>query len=268
MYPILINWQGIVLPAWHVFFLLAALVALLILLKLRNQSNAFAHNDMINLYLICYFCGYFGARILSIVIEEPYAGLENFFASLLKPGALTLYGGVILASICALIYIRCKKLDAFVLLDHFVIAFLAALAIGRIGCFLNGDDYGIVVSENNFFGIVFPNLKDNQPRYPTQLFETFFCLLLFFGSYFFFIRRRERMPSGMVGLAGMGAYTIFRFFNEYLRGDYRGWVIVEKLSTSQFLSLSVLLLTLCFFILRWQKGRINSPSDPIQPSST
>lgn len=253
MYPILIDWQGIVLPAWHVFFLLAALTALFILFRLRKQSNAFAHNDLINLYLICYFCGYFGARILSIIIEEPYTGLGNFFANLIKPGALTLYGGVILSTVCALIYIRCKKLDLFVLLDHFVIAFLAALAIGRIGCFLNGDDYGIVVSENNFFGVVFPNLQDNQPRYPTQLFEMFFCLLFFLGSYFFFTRKREHIPSGMVGLTGMGVYAVFRFFNEYLRGDFRGWVIAEKLSTSQFLSLIVLVLVVCFLGLRRQK---------------
>jgi prolipoprotein diacylglyceryltransferase len=39
-------------------------------------------------------------------------------------------------------------------------------AIGRIGCFLVGDDYG---ADGSSRGIAFPRTADNIPVHPTQL---------------------------------------------------------------------------------------------------
>ncbi len=238
MYPILIDWQGFVLPTWYVCFLLAALVALWVLLQLQPHRCAHSSNkDIINLYLICYVSSYLGARGLSIVIEEQCQGLVNCAARLVSLGSLTLYGGVIVAFGCGWLYVWAKKLPLGEVLDCFVPAFLLAVCIGRIGCFLNGDDYGIVT--DSMWGVVFPNLGDGQARYPTQLFEAAYCLLLFLLCCYSYKPLRRVFGVGATGLCGAGGYALLRFANEYLRGDYRGWVIDNQLSTSQFISIIV-----------------------------
>ena len=143
MYPILLDWQGIVLPTWYVCFLLAALAALWAALKLQPRVWPGSGKDLINLYLICYLSGYLGARLLSLGIDDPCRGWDCA-AQLLQLGSLTLYGGVLLAFGLGFVYVRAKKLPLREVLDCLVPALLLGVCVGRIGCFLNGDDYGIV----------------------------------------------------------------------------------------------------------------------------
>ena len=256
MYPILIDWHGFVLPTWYFCFLLAALVALWVLLKLQSQICVHSSKkDITNLYLIGYLSGYLGARWLSIIIEDPCQGVTNCAAQLLTLGSLTLYGGVIVAFGCGLIYVLIKRLPLRELLDCFVPVLLLAVCIGRIGCFFNGDDYGIVT--DSVLGVVFPNLNDGQARYPTQLFEAAFCLLLFLLCYFAHKPIKRWFGTGATGLCGAGGYALLRFANEYLRDDYRGWVIENMLSTSQFISIIVFVCVMFSFIVIARSRKTN-----------
>ena len=238
MYPILVSWQDIVVPTWYACFLLAALAALWLLLRLQPRTCAHSTSkDVLNLYLICYASGYIGARGLSLAIEDPCRDLLACASQLLTLGSLTLYGGVVLAFLCGLLYVKAKHLPLRELLDCFVPALLLAVCIGRIGCFLNGDDYGIVT--DSVWGVVFPNLGDGLARYPTQLFEAAFCLLLCLLCWAGYPYLKTRLGVGATGLCGAGGYALLRFANEYLRGDYRGWVVENMLSTSQFISIII-----------------------------
>ncbi len=239
MYPMLGVGYGFSVPTWYVLFVLAALAALWMVIKLQPRTCVHSTSkDIINLYLICYLSGYLGARGLSLFIDDPCRGWAACAAGLLSLGSLTLYGGVGLAFTCGLLYVRVKKLALRELLDCFVPALLLAVAIGRIGCFLNGDDYGSVTTSS--WGVVFPNLGDGLARYPTQLFEASFCLLLCIACCCGYRRIKARLGVGATGLSGAGGYALLRFINEYWRGDYRGWVIEHALSTSQFISIIVL----------------------------
>ena len=248
MYPVLLAWHDIVVPTWYVCFLLAALAALWLLVRLQPRTCVRSTSkDVLNLYLICYVSGYVGARVLSLAIDDPCRGLLACASQLLTLGSLTLYGGVMLAFLCGLLYAKAKHLPLLELLDCFVPALLLAVCIGRIGCFLNGDDYGIVTT--SAWGVVFPNLGDGLARYPTQLFEAAFCLLLCALCWAGYPRLKARWGVGATGLCGAGGYALLRFANEYLRGDYRGWVVENMLSTSQFISI-ILLLGVLFSLTR------------------
>lgn len=254
MYPIMFDWQGIVVPSWHVCFFIAALMALVVLWQLQNRYGGYRRRQMLDLYLICYLSGYFGARLLAIIVEQPYQGILSLIGEMFSLGSLVLYGGVILATVNGLIYLRWQRLVVWQLLDHFLLALLLAIAIGRIGCFLNGDDYGIVTDSS--LGVIFPNLNDNLPRYPTQLFESIFCLVFFVGGCLVFIKFRQRIAAGTTGLAIAASYAVWRFFCEFLRADYRGWVISEKISTSQFISIVVLVVVLYVIASGKLKNRV------------
>jgi phosphatidylglycerol:prolipoprotein diacylglycerol transferase len=82
-------------------------------------------------------------------------------------------------------------------------------------------------------------LQDNIQRYPTQLMEAFFALLLAAVGVKAFLRYHQRVRAGMIGLCLMTGYALFRFAIEYYRGDERGFILVRALSTSQFISLGV-----------------------------
>ena len=148
------------------------------------------------------------------------------------------------------LYVRYAKLCPWKIADLAIPSGFLGLAYGRIGCFLNGDDFGKPVPEaaaDAWWAVTFPNLKDGIARYPTQIIETF-CVLVIVGFLILnFDALRKRCGNGAVGLVGAVMYAVYRFFAEYLRGDRRGWFIDDVLSTSQGMSLLVIIV--CILML-------------------
>jgi len=87
------------------------------------------------------------------------------------------------------------------------------MAIGRIGCFLNGCCYGKIAGWGFDFG-------DGYLRLPTQLFESAFHLAAFI--FMLSIRGKVKTP-GILFKLYLLAYFIFRFFNEYIRENPVIW---------------------------------------------
>ena len=241
MHPILLDWNGIVLPAWHVMFALGALAAWGVLAWLRPRvmpSVSIAH--LAEAYVAGYVGGYFGARLFSIVVEENSGGsVAGFAKALFSLGPMTFYGGALGGALAACGYAVWRKLPKRRVLDAAIPALLVALGIGRIGCFLNGCDYGCV-TDSGFFSVVPPVMGDGLPRVPVQLFESLFStsLGLFLAGVLW--KCPDRFSPGIVGYKGIAAYSVFRFVIEYSRCDDRGWVVTGMLSPAQAVSIGLL----------------------------
>ena len=126
-------------------------------------------------------------------------------------------------------------------------------AFGRIGCFLGGCCFG--KPTNNFFGIFFPDnsipfhyYRQHIRIYPTQLFESIFLFILFIATIKF-------IPFKFCLVAYFIFYGLFRFFIEYLRGDYRGILFINTLSPSQIISIVFVALGVILYII--SKGTKN-----------
>jgi phosphatidylglycerol---prolipoprotein diacylglyceryl transferase len=127
-------------------------------------------------------------------------------------------------------------------------------AVGRIGCFLAGDDWGRPT--NGPLGIAFPNgappssagelrargveLATSIPDdvvlrvHPTQLYEAGFLLLLFFVL----LRMTRRGASArLVAAAYLGGYGLWRFGIEFLRA--KNDHVLFDLTTAQVISLAL-----------------------------
>jgi len=237
MYPILVQWGNFIVPSWHAFFVLAALLGWWTLSLWRPLAWPEGQTRAVDsLFLIAYVTGYIGARGLSILLEGE--SLAGFF----ELGSMTLYGGILLAAFASIVYAHWKKLSIIRLADLTLPSLMLGIAIGRIGCFLNGDDFGKPLLDQTqipFWAVQFPNLADNLYRYPVQLAETVICGTI--AGYSWSKRSLLKRRPGEIGTIGIIGYAITRFVLEFYRGDDRGQLLSDVLSPAQIISIAVIL---------------------------
>jgi len=259
MHPILWQWGSFIIPSWHAFFVLAALIGWLSLgFWARRAWPEGDARRIDNLFLITYIMGYIGARGLSIVLESQEQSVLERLLLLFQLGSMTLYGGMIVAAMAAIVYAKSLKLSIRHLADLTMPPTLLGVAVGRVGCFLNGDDFGAPVANQQnpiFLAVKFPNLNDDLFRYPVQIWESLLCLclvLLCWKSRGYLLSR-----PGRIGTVGIIGYACSRFFLEFFRGDDRGYFLVDFLSPAQSISIVIILLWAIYLLkdprrtLRW-----------------
>jgi phosphatidylglycerol:prolipoprotein diacylglycerol transferase len=114
--------------------------------------------------------GLLGARITFLLIEQPPAGIVDFFLQLPKiwDGGIVLYGAVLgaLAGFIVAYYLFFRRHGhpMLQLIDILAPAVAVGIALGRIGCFLNGCCYGqVACGECPVCAVHFP--LSAPPRY-------------------------------------------------------------------------------------------------------
>lgn len=248
MYPILVDWGPLFLPAWHVFFALGAIATYFMVQALNRMTGSLLPTEALSrLYVFCYVAGYLGARGLNIFLAESPDGFSDFVARMGELGGMVFYGGFLASLAVGWLEATRLRLNKRALFDLAMPSVMVGLALGRIGCFLNGDDYGKVGKDAPWATVIFPNLADGLPRYPVQLWETALAFALAAWGVRLLRQDRTRPGTGRTGLLLLIGYAVGRFLIEFFRDDERGWVFVTWLSTSQFISI---LLT-CGAIFLW-----------------
>lgn len=251
MRPILFEVFGVPLASWYVFFGLGGLAAFAVALALLRVATQRAKPAAARLALeafpalfsICYVAGWFGARAFSIVREQTdVTTFAAFVQQLASMGPMTFYGGAIAAFVAGLAYAVARKLPVGLLSDALFPAACVGLALGRVGCHLNGDDFGRAVANQAnppWWSVTYPSLGDGIARYPVQLEEAAASFLIAALAAFAFVRRRERLRPGVLAACVVLASAAHRFLNEFFRGDPRGVFWGTSLSTSQGLAVLV-----------------------------
>ena len=136
MHPILIQFGTIFVSSWHFFYLMGSLATWLFLHRNRRSILPEMSPDQIDqAFILGYVAGYFGARLLSIGLEEEFRQPNfSWMQSLLNLGSMTLYGGVLGAVLVLLVYAFRSRISILGFSDLFVPATLIAVGFGRIGC--------------------------------------------------------------------------------------------------------------------------------------
>jgi phosphatidylglycerol:prolipoprotein diacylglycerol transferase len=177
--------------------------------------------------------GLVGAKLLWTVehaFEAPVLEL------LLSRGGLSWYGGLIGGVGVGLAYIALKRWPIVAILAAATPALAFGHLIGRIGCFLVGDDYG--TPSTLPWAIAFPEglPPTTVPVHPTQLYEAIGLGLL---GWVLIQWRRRGMPDAIV----LGRYLVtagvLRFGIEFLRVNVR---VAFGLSVAHLVSLAVIAL--------------------------
>lgn len=122
-----------------------------------------------------------------------------------------------------------------------------AHAFGRLGCFFGGCCYGIPTDSWVGVACSAPNgIHSDIPVVPTQLFEMSFLLALAGVMAFLYFKFHFNYNFALY----MFAYGVWRFFIEFIRGDYRGEFIGNTLSPSQIWSLIMCVLSVGYVFLQ------------------
>jgi phosphatidylglycerol:prolipoprotein diacylglycerol transferase len=217
--------------------------------------------EVLKLTAVAFAAGLIGARGL-VWLARPAIYEERPFSSIFvlwDRSGMSLYGGLALAALAGFLYARARGHEIWDIADTLAFAFLPAIALARLGCFLNGCCYGKPTTAP--WGLVAggaPNYVNFEiPSHPTQLYEAAAALLLFA------LLERMRWTRQFVGqltVAFLAGYPLFRFFNEILRGDPRpGWQIggLGVLSLNQILSVAALLFALAAGMVLERRGAAN-----------
>ena len=103
----------------------------------------------VNVALIALVAGVIGSRTSHVLENLAYytnphnSARENFINMInIRSGGLTFYGGLILGAPVVLGYLIYRKVPVRLAIDILAPCVTLGLAIGRIGCFLNGCCYG------------------------------------------------------------------------------------------------------------------------------
>ena len=185
-----------------------------------------------------------GAKALMMLRSAPeyFAAPSEVFSLSVLTSAGDFYGGYIGALISSAIFFRSHpELPFWRTADLCGPPIALGQAIGRIGCFMAGDDFGRPSSVPWAVAFTDPDAARiggaplGVPLHPVQLYESMVCIGLFYALVR--LNRRKRF-DGEVILAYTVLYAIARFLLEFLRGDAdRGFVFGGPLSTSQFIAM-------------------------------
>jgi phosphatidylglycerol:prolipoprotein diacylglycerol transferase len=177
--------------------------------------------------------GLIGAKLLYVF---EHLDESSFFSLLLDRGGMSWFGGFAGGMLAGFATIRLKRWPLVGVLAAATPALAVGQMIGRIGCFLVGDDYGHPT--NLPWGIAFPRgLPPTFERvHPTQIYES-----IFLGGLTWLLIRWRR--KGVADRAVLGRYFVlvgaFRFALEFVRVNIR---VVGPFTVAHLFSLAVMLL--------------------------
>src|SRR3954471_9742684 len=257
MHPILFDLGPATIYTYGVLLASAYLLGLK-LAMVRAKSRGLDQTRVLDLGIYIIISALVGAKLLLLVTDfRSFADNPRALLDLARSGGV-FYGGLILAVVVALWYIRRIGLPLWTTCDVFAPGIALGHVVGRFGCLFAGCCFGKPTTKP--WGITFtdPFAAANVgtplgvPLHPTQIYEAgaeFLILGVLLVS-----ERKGRPFAGRTFWLYMLLYAISRFIIEFYRGDERG--TVGMFSTSQFIS--ILLAPLAIVMLAYL-SRVKTP---------
>jgi phosphatidylglycerol:prolipoprotein diacylglycerol transferase len=193
------------------------------------------------------FGGLLGAKMLWVA---EHLGQEPFRDLILSRGGMSWFGGLVGGIVTALLVMGRMRLPIVPTLAASTPALAIGHAIGRIGCFLVGDDYGRPT--NLPWAVAFPRglPPTDIPVHPTQLYE---MAALFVVAWLLIIWRRRGVADAIV----LGRYLVLtgaiRFAIEFVRVNAR---ILGPFTLAHLVSLALMIVGAAVLVTGSQRARV------------
>lgn len=232
MFPTLIDLPFLTLYAYPLFMGIAWGVSY-VLAQYFLDKKQIDSSSLKWLYLGVFLFAWIGAKVFFLIFTSGdqmnlYLKANAFWLG----GGFVFYGGLIFGLLFFLFYsLILKKFD---INDSYVFIPSVAIghAIGRIGCFLAGCCYGSVCH------LPWSVHMHGRDIHPVQLYESF--LLMGLGALSIWAIKKE-IAGYKIVLSYLISYSIVRFIVEFFRGDLIRGIYWMGLSTSQMVSIALVI---------------------------
>ena len=224
----------------------------------RMREEGLNPDDGANMLIWIMIGGVFGAKLYyatDFAIREQ----ADFFDALASRAGMTFYGGLMGGALAGVLGCLYYKIPVVPFANAAATSVSIGQAIGRIGCFLVGDDYGRATDLP--WGIAFPQGAPpvHYPVHPTQLYE-FGWLSLVTG---FLWWRRKKSPS-VIGE--------FLFLNGAGRTVIETWRVNPRvalgLSEAQWIGIALIALGIVIWTIAWRSQSKDVSTDQEEPLSS
>ncbi|GAB4422016.1 MAG: hypothetical protein OHK0039_37650 [Bacteroidia bacterium] len=237
-----------------------------------------------NVTTLAFVGGILGAKIFHNLeywddfMRDPVRALLSF-------DGLTFYGGLIVAGVAIVWYLRRKGYNALAFADAIAPGLILAYGVGRIGCQTAGDgDWGITNmaakpdwlswAPDWVWAFDYPHnvlregiriegctgeycMKLAEPVFPTPFYETIMALLIFAGLWA--IRKRLHLMGQMTGLY-LVLNGLERFLIEKIRVNSTYNIFGAEITQAELISSAMIIAGIVLFYLatfRWKKPVAN-----------
>ena len=220
-----------------VFVVLGIIVGGLIFNQLAVKEKLKTSNLLFNL-IVSVVVGIVFSRIFYYLFNlNGYRSFYEIF--LVWQGGLISFAGFISAGLTFVLLLRSQKESTKRWLELSGIAFPIGLAIGRIGCLLNGE-----------FGVKTKSAWAIYHRMPIPLLESIWCFLIFGFNYWLYKKYDKQLPEYMLIFNFVFLYAFGRFFIDWWRIDIN---LSIGINGSQLMCFIVMVIAAIIFFAHYLK---------------
>ncbi len=209
--------------------------------------------------------GFVGARLLHVLDALPYYLSNPVKILAINEGGMAIFGGLMGGALAGWVYAKRHHLPIAKLADAAAPGMVLGQAIGRLGCFFNGDHQGTPANLPWATWYTNPNtvVPDfGVPRHPTQIYELLYDLAVF--GVIWFLRKRITV-DGVLFWIYASLYSFGRFWISFLRLDAE---FLFGLKEAQVVSLVVFMIgvPLVMYLLgKYQRSGVPTTQEAAHP---
>ena len=224
-----------------------AVIAILIISYFEAKRLGVKEDDLYNIGVWSIISGIIFARVFHII--DKWSFYMEHPSQILNFEGLAVYGAVFGIVLVVVIYSLIKKLSLWTIADMVSPGALVGMAIGRVGCLINGCCFGTPTDLP--WAVVYTNPASYAPNgipvHPTQVYHIIWNLMAF-G--FLWWLRKSLKPKGTVFLAYLAFYAagdlLIRFFRD-------GEPFLFGMQQAQLIGIIILLITVPLMLYRMWK---------------
>ncbi|GAB4528281.1 MAG: hypothetical protein Kow0063_04340 [Anaerolineae bacterium] len=244
--PILLQW-GPITVSWHGLCLVVGIVVSYLVIVREGTRKGFSRPALSKLALWLAVPGLAGARLLYTLEHWHLYAADPLRILALHQGGSTIRGGIVGGVLAAFFYARWTQLSFWKLVDVVAIALPLGSVVGRLGCTINGDVWGMPTDGS--WGLVYwhsdaaipPELL-GVPTFPAPTILQLWNL----GIFALLLALRGRAAyDGFLATVYLIVYALGRFIISTWQA---GEIVLLGLKSTQITALGMLILGLVLMI--------------------
>ncbi|MDA8235764.1 MAG: prolipoprotein diacylglyceryl transferase [Clostridia bacterium] len=249
MYPVLFHLGSLEIRSWGLMVALGIISGTWLAYR-EAQRRGMKADLVLDFVIWAVVAGFLGARLWEVAFTWGNYAANPLEALYFWKGGLSIQGGILGGVVAGVIFVRKHKLNLWQFADSLAPGIILGQALGRFGCFLNGDAYGMPTDSP--LGVAYvpgtPAYEafGAQPLFPAELFEAGWNLVIL-GL--LLVLRRKKPVDGALFLLYAILYSVGRFTLEFWRGD--SLHILAQFKTAQVASLATVIVAAAFLVWRW-----------------